>query len=82
VLGQFRILFVYDVAEAIRLDALRSLLKPGTADPATTVPSQIPQYLKFERPPVVLFDRNLIAAGLFGRVQLAVRTIQQLAQFR
>ena len=51
--GQLRILFFYDVAEAIRLDALRPLLKSGAAEPAASMPSQIPQYLKFERPPVV-----------------------------
>jgi hypothetical protein len=63
VLGQFRILFLYDVAEAIRLDALRSLLKPGAAEPATAMPSQIPQYLKFERPPVVEPIEPILLAG-------------------
>ena len=62
--GQLRILFFYDVAEAIRLDALRPLLKSGAAEPAASMPSQIPQYLKFERPPVVEpIEPMLLAEG-------------------
>ena len=50
-------MFLYDVAEAIRLDALRSVLglglEPGGAEPPPNPVPPIPQYLRFERPPVV-----------------------------
>jgi hypothetical protein len=55
--GHFRVLFLYDVAEAIRLDALRSLLglelEPGGVESPPNPVRPIPQYLRFERPPVV-----------------------------
>lgn len=55
--GHFRVLFLYDVAEAIRLDALRSVLEqrgePGVAEVASNPIHPIPHYLRFERPPVV-----------------------------
>ena len=55
--GHFRVLFLYDVAEAIRLDALRSLLglglEPGGVESPPNPVHPIPQYLRFERPPVV-----------------------------
>jgi hypothetical protein len=53
-LGSFRNLFIYDVAEAIRLDTVGSLISGGTT-PAS-VPANpsaaVPQYLRFERPPL------------------------------
>jgi len=56
-LGHFRVLFLYDVAEAIRLDALRSVLElglePGGVEPTPNPVHPIPHYLRFERPPVV-----------------------------
>ena len=51
--GQFLILYLYEVAEAIRLDALKPLLKSGAAESSTGLGRQIPHYLRFERPPVV-----------------------------
>ena len=51
--GKFHSLYLYEVAEAIRLDALRPMLKSGGAESPAGVSRQIPQYLKFERPPVV-----------------------------
>jgi hypothetical protein len=51
--GTFRNLFLYDVAEAIRLDALGSLLGASSATSVTAEPpSAVPQYLRFERPPI------------------------------
>src|SRR5262249_6115699 len=57
--------FLYEVAEAIRLDALRSTLKaPITESPATVSP-HVPQYLHFERPPVVeRIDVVLLSGGV------------------
>ena len=51
--GEFRILFLYEVAEAIRLDSLRSLLVPGGVQPSIGLTPPIPHYLHFERSPVV-----------------------------
>ncbi len=53
VCGQIRMLYLYDVADSIRLDALRPLLKPEAGGPSTTVNPAVPQHLKFERPPIV-----------------------------
>ena len=51
--GEFRILFLYEVAEAIRLDVLRPLLQPGGAQPLMGLTPPIPHYLHFERSPIV-----------------------------
>ena len=52
--GHFRVLFLYDAAEAIRLDLLRSAREPGAMNtPASVATPPVPQYLRFERPPVV-----------------------------
>jgi len=60
--GTLRFLFLYEVAEAIRLDALKSSLP--SAEPAATVASPVPQYLRFERPPVIEpTDRCQLASG-------------------
>ena len=51
--GHFRVLFLYEVAEAINLDALRSMLEPGSEEPRSSLVHPIPHYLWFERPPVI-----------------------------
>jgi hypothetical protein len=51
--GEFRILFLYEVAEAIRLDVLRPLVEPGGMQPSIGLTPPIPHYLHFERSPVV-----------------------------
>jgi hypothetical protein len=51
--GEFRILFLYEVAEAIRLDLLRPLLEPRGVQAAIGLTPPIPHYLHFERSPVV-----------------------------
>ncbi|GAC1692658.1 MAG: hypothetical protein NVS9B5_34940 [Terriglobales bacterium] len=62
-LGCFRILFLYDVAEAIRLDLLRSLRRSGIELPSNLT-SPVPQYLRFERPPVAEpTDPVILATG-------------------
>jgi len=50
--GCFRILFFYEVAEAIDLDRLRSVRESSRAEPAPNRTSFVPQYLRFERPPL------------------------------
>jgi hypothetical protein len=49
--GHFRILFLYDVAEAIGLDVLRSMPQPPGLEPTLNLVHPIPHYLRFERPP-------------------------------
>jgi len=51
--GTLRFLFLYEVAESIRLDALKTSLRAGGSEPAASVGPPIPQYLRFERPPVI-----------------------------
>jgi hypothetical protein len=68
--GHFRILYLYDVAEAIRLEALRSVLKPGLKpglEPGgvESLPNPahpIPHYLRFERPPIVESAEPMVLA--------------------
>jgi hypothetical protein len=50
-LGCFRNLFIYDVAEAIRLDLLSSLSVGSATSLPTNPPAAVPPYLRFERPP-------------------------------
>jgi len=51
--GHFRILFLYDVAEAVNLDAIRSMLESRGVAPSVSLTLPIPQYMRFEKPPVV-----------------------------
>jgi hypothetical protein len=51
--GEFRILFLYEVAEAIRLDLLKPLLQPGGVQSSIGLSPPIPHYLHFERSPIV-----------------------------
>lgn len=51
--GQFRVLFLYDATEAVRLDLLTPLLQPSGVKPPTGLTPPLPQHLRFERPPVV-----------------------------
>lgn len=45
-------MFLYEVAEAIRLDLLKALRESTGAEPPTSHTPPAPQYLRFERPPV------------------------------
>ena len=53
VAGCFRALILHDVAEAIRLDKLRSILGVSPADRAPSFAHRTPDYVRFEQPPVV-----------------------------
>lgn len=68
--GCFRILYLYEVAEAIHLDRLRSLRESSRPEPPAGRVPPVPQYLRFERPPVsepidalVLEDGSRIAGS-------------------
>jgi hypothetical protein len=51
--GSFRSLFLYDLSEEIRLEQLRALLGSPAAARAPEFRHLAPQYVRFERPPVV-----------------------------
>ncbi len=51
--GYFRILFLYDVAEAIDLDKLRDLLGPRGGTVKRVFPRRTPEYVRFEHAPIV-----------------------------
>jgi hypothetical protein len=51
--GCFRILFLYDVAEAIDLDKLRELLGPRGGTVRSVFPRKTPEYVRFEQAPVI-----------------------------
>jgi hypothetical protein len=53
VAGSFRSLFLYDLCEEIRLDALRKLLGSPGAGREPQFRHLAPEYVRFERPPVV-----------------------------
>jgi hypothetical protein len=68
--GCFRILYLYEVAEAIHLDRLRSLRESSRPEPPAGRLPPVPHYLRFERPPVSepieslsLADGSRIAGG-------------------
>jgi hypothetical protein len=52
-IGYFRILFLYDVAEAINLEMLKSLLGPSGGSVERAFPRRAPQYVRFEHTPIV-----------------------------
>ena len=51
--GSFRSLFLYDLCEEIRLDELRNLLGSAAAAREPQFRHLAPEYVRFERPPVV-----------------------------
>jgi len=51
--GCFRVLLLYDVAEAIDLKELRELLGPRGGQVKHEFPRRTPEYVRFENPPVV-----------------------------
>src|SRR5579862_2878415 len=53
VCGSFRSLFLYDLCDEIRLDQLRGLLGTPSAGREPQFRHLAPEYVRFERPPVV-----------------------------
>ena len=51
--GCFRILLLYDVAEAIDLDKLREMLGPRGGTVKRVFPRRTPEYVRFEHAPIV-----------------------------
>lgn len=69
--GSFWILYLYDIAEEIRLDELRRILgaEPGGREPTFRHPT--PEYVRFEKPPVVApLDNFTLPGGERFRGQL------------
>jgi len=57
--GSFWVFVLYDVAEEIRLDTLRDLLSAETARPQPTFKHPAPEYVRFERPPVIEYPEPI-----------------------
>jgi hypothetical protein len=51
--GSFHLLILFDVAEAIQLDDVRGRLGVPVAERAPTFSRPAPEYVRFERPPVI-----------------------------
>jgi hypothetical protein len=51
--GSFRVLFLYDVAEAIDLAKLQQLLGPRGGTTKEKFPRRTPDYVRFEQPPIL-----------------------------
>jgi hypothetical protein len=61
--GTFRILFLYDVAEALDLSRIRELLGPRGGQVRRAFPRRMPEYVQFEHPPIVETGDCLRLAG-------------------
>jgi hypothetical protein len=70
--GSFRVLILYDIAEQIELDNLRGILgaEPPRREPSFKHPS--PEYVRFERPPVV-GDTGPVAAATGEQFQSRIK---------
>ena len=51
--GHIRVLFLYDVAEAIGLDVLRSMAEKKGVELRSSLAHPVPHHLRFERPPSI-----------------------------
>jgi hypothetical protein len=51
--GTLRILFLYDVADSINLERLKSILQVRPAERLPSFPRPTPEYVRFELPPVI-----------------------------
>jgi hypothetical protein len=51
--GHVRVLYLYDVAEAIGLDVLRSMAESKGVELRSTLVHPVPHHLRFERPPSI-----------------------------
>ena len=51
--GHVRVLFLYDVAEAISLDVLRSMAETKGVELRSSLAHPVPHHLRFERPPSI-----------------------------
>jgi hypothetical protein len=70
--GSFWILLLYDVCDEIRLDSLRKILGAPPAGREPTFRHPAPEYVRFERPPVVeVLEPLVLETGecLKGRLQ-------------
>jgi hypothetical protein len=60
--GFFRILLLYDVAEAFDLEKIRALLGPRAEPASHAFPRRTPEYVRFEQAPIVEHTEPLILA--------------------
>ncbi len=61
--GCFRLLFLYDVAEAIDLRRLRELIGPRGGPMRGAFPRRTPEYVRFEEPPIIERTEPLSLGG-------------------
>jgi hypothetical protein len=57
--GSFWVFVLYDVAEEIRIDKLRDLLRAETAHPQPSFKHPAPEYVRFERPPAIEYPEPI-----------------------
>jgi hypothetical protein len=80
--GCFRLLFLYDVAEAIDLEMLRNLLDTRAGTSERPFPRRTPQYVRFESAPVVEsvgpvpIDKETTATSSFRYYEFGVVVVQ------
>jgi hypothetical protein len=60
--GSFWVLVLYDVAEEIHLDKLRDLIGVAPVRPQPSFKHPAPEYVRFERPPVVEHPEPVVTA--------------------
>ena len=60
--GSFWVLVLYDVAEQIELDQLCNLIGVEPVKPQPSFKHPAPEYVRFERPPVVEFPEPVVTA--------------------
>lgn len=70
--GSFQVLMLYDVADAIRLDELRRILGLGGPERLPQFIRPAPEYVRFERPPV-LQPINSTEPGVDGQPEVTAK---------
>src|SRR5579875_2415023 len=70
--GSFQVLMLYDVADAIRLDELRTILGLGSPERLPQFIRPAPDYVRFERPPVVQAVKS-ISSRADGQVEVRAK---------
>lgn len=76
--GTLRSLVLFDVADAIRINEVEAMLGPHSAEPVRAFPRAAPEYVRFERPPVV----ELYAGGRINYYDYGVISVEADLPFR
>jgi hypothetical protein len=70
--GHLRVLFLYDVAEAVNLDVLRSMAESKGVELRSSLAHPVPRHLRFERPPSIE-PAGLMALETGGNVEVTTK---------